>query len=155
MGTTEGLKGKMMRLLHLNGRGLNDTVLVNADQICVMTHDYVKTESNGDRDRFADHGVVRQHYTRLSMPSGNVDVAESPEHVALLMRGWNPDDERLSWLGRVEAEGGPTYAESRTLSHPDTADEAIDGILTAVAERCERWCETASDAARATAAARD
>ena len=138
-----------MRLIQLCGYGNGDILLVNADQICTMAHEYEESEPLKRSDhRFADGGVVRWNHTRLQMPHKCIEVMEAPEHVALLSHGWNRTDDRLRWLRAIEAEGGPTADETAALFCPDTTREVVDEILGCLAARCETWCETKSDAAR-------
>ena len=143
---------RTMKLLVLSGRGLNDVVLVNPDQICTVTHDYVKTEAGSEKERWiSDHGTIRRNHSTIGMASATVSVAESPEEIALLTRGWDPEDQRLQWLMTIEAEGGPSFDEAKTLINSNTVKADVERILANVTERCHRWCDTASDNARAVA----
>lgn len=108
-------------------------------------HDHYHEEQS-TRSAFTSEGrCLRVVRAMVNIGGETLEVFESAPKVGLLIRGWDTDDTRLRYLGRIDAEGGPSDREHFELCTPETPDTRIDEILTEIDQRAAIWCTEHSD----------
>ena len=98
-----------------------------------------------DQSAFTNEGILRVQRASVRIDGQTIEVLESSPEIALLIRGWSTDDQRLWCLCRIAIEGGPKNEDHFELCNPLTPDAQIEEILTEVDLRAATWCAEHGD----------
>ena len=89
----------------LEGSATEGVLFCQVSSIAWFTECYHKERTN--QSTFTNESILRVQRARVRIDGQTIEVLESPPEIALLIRGWSTDDQRLCRLGRIDAEGGP------------------------------------------------